>query len=186
MFGSVPLFIIGIGIIWKQLFSLAIQPFMLFIESIYLPGGRLSKPVLNLKLPAYYFNKGRYYEALEEYKKVLRYYPDKVEAYERLIWMHYEIFNEVGEAKKLIRKAKRRHLVLDERVILAMERKSELVLAPNVIFKLRQNPVGFVVVAFCHLDSNRTFLQNTEKIPPDRIVINNERFDPVRPERRSS
>lgn len=123
MFGSVPLFIIGIGIIWKQLFSLAIQPFMLFIESIYLPGGRLSKPVLNLKLPAYYFNKGRYYEALEEYKKVLKYYPDEVEAYERLIWMHYEIFNEVGEAKKLIRKAKHRHLVLDERVILAMERK---------------------------------------------------------------
>ena len=123
MFGSVPLFIVGIGIVWKQLFALAVQPLMLFIESIYLPGGKLSKPVLNLKLPAYYFNEGRYSEALEEYRKVLKYYPDEIEAYERLIWLHSEIFDEIGEARKLIRKAKRRHLVLDERVILAVERK---------------------------------------------------------------
>lgn len=123
MLATIPLFLMGLFIVWKRLFALAVRPFVIFIESIYLPGGKLAKPVLNLKLPAYYLNEGRYTEALEEYRKIVKHHPDEVEAYERLIWLHCEIFDEVDEAKRLVRRAKRRHLVLDQRVLAAVTRR---------------------------------------------------------------
>ena len=93
------------------------RPFMLLIDSVFFPGGKRSKPVLNLKLPAYYVKEQRYAEALDEYEKILKHYPDEVEAYEGAIWLYSEIFDEKGEAEKLIRKASRRRLVLDERIV---------------------------------------------------------------------
>jgi tetratricopeptide (TPR) repeat protein len=111
-------FILGICALWKTIFHLATRPFTLFIDSIFFPGGELSKPVLNLKLPAYYTNEGRYEEALVEYQRILRHYPDEIEAYEKAIWLYLEVFDQPFEAKKLLRRARRRRLPLDERIVL--------------------------------------------------------------------
>lgn len=114
---SIPLFICGIIAVWKPVFTFMTRPFMLLIDSIFFPGGKFAKPLLNLKLPAYYINEERYVEALDEYEKILKHYPDETEAYERAIWLHSEIFHDRAAAEKLIRKAKRRHLTLDQRIV---------------------------------------------------------------------
>ncbi len=108
-------FVIGLTAVWESLFAAATRPFMILIESILFPGTKLAKPILNLKLPAYYVNEGRYDEALAEYRKVLKYYPDEAEAYDGAIWLYVEIFEEPEEAQKLFNKASQRHLALDDR-----------------------------------------------------------------------
>lgn len=117
LLGSVPLFLCGVVAIWKTVFHLFTRPLFLLIDSIFFPGGKLSKPVKNLKLPTYYLNEQRYSEALDEYLKILKHYPDETEAYERAIWLYAEIFDNPGEARKWVRRARRRHLVLDERIV---------------------------------------------------------------------
>lgn len=109
--------VIGIAVLWKTIFHVATRPLMLMIDSIFFPGGELAKPLLNLKLPAYYINEGRFDEALIEYRKILKYYPDETEAYEKAIWLYLTIFDEPREAEKLLRRAKRRQLTLDESIL---------------------------------------------------------------------
>ena len=109
---------LGIVALWKTIFHIATRPLMLMVDSIFFPGGELAKPILNLKLPAYYLNEGRFDEALVEYRKILKYYPDEVEAYEKAIWLYLTIFKEPLEAEKLLRRAKRRHLTLHQGISL--------------------------------------------------------------------
>lgn len=116
MLSAIPLFVFGVIAIWKPLFALATRPLFLFVDSLFFPGGKLAKPTLNLKLPAFYINEGRYAEALDEYRKILKHYPDETEAYEKAIWLHLEIFEEPDEARKLLSRARRRNLVLDDRI----------------------------------------------------------------------
>lgn len=126
---SIPFFILGALSFWKTIFYLLTRPFLLLIDSIFFPGGKLAKPVLNLKLPSYYINQERYTEALEEYTKILKHHPTAAEAYEKAIWLYLEIFDEPGNARKLLRKAKSRGVSLDERVVRMVDerdRKSEL------------------------------------------------------------
>jgi len=111
------LFLLGVVAIWKTVFDLATRPFMMLIDSIFFPGGKLAKPTLNLKLPDYYVREGRYDDALREYRRILKHHPDEVEAYEQAIWLHATIFDEPEEARKLLRRAKRRHLALDDRAV---------------------------------------------------------------------
>lgn len=113
---SIPLFALGVFVIWKPLFALLTRPLMAMIDGIFFPGGKLEKPILNLKLPAYYIKEGRYTEALEEYRKIIKYYPDEVEAYERAMWLCQEIFHDSESAAKLLRRARKRHLALDPRM----------------------------------------------------------------------
>lgn len=117
---ALPLFLVGVAFVWKTLFFLATRPLVVFIESIVFPRHRIEKPPLNLKLPAFYINEGRYTEAMEEYRKILKHYPDEPEAYEKAAWLNREIFDDPEEALRLIRKAERRSLVLDERVVKAV------------------------------------------------------------------
>ncbi len=126
--GGLLCFVLGIVALWKTIFHVATRPFTLFIDSIFFPGGKLPKPVLNLKLPAYYLNESRFEEALAEYQKVLKYHPDAVEAYEKAIWLNLDIFDDPDEARKLLRRARRRGLVLDERIL---RRTSELDVFPQ-------------------------------------------------------
>ena len=114
MFLGVPVFGLGILIIWKPLFQLLTYPVRLFVDAIFFPGGSLEKPLLNLKLPAYYIEQGRYADARTEYRRILNHYPDEVEAYEKLIWLELEIFEDREEARKLLRRARRRHLTLSQ------------------------------------------------------------------------
>ena len=57
---------------------------------------------------------GRFDEALTECRRILKYYPDEVEAYERAIWLYVEVFDEPSRARRLVARAKRRRLTLDE------------------------------------------------------------------------
>lgn len=129
MVAGAPLFAIGLLIVWRPLFAIATRPLFLLIESIVFPGEKLSKPVLNLKLPAYYLEQERYTEARNEYWKIVRHHPDEVEAYEKLIWLALEVFDDRPEAERLLRKARRRHLVLepgiDRRVRMASPDRSD-------------------------------------------------------------
>ncbi len=115
--GGAGLFLLGFAFLWKTIFHLATRPLMRMVDALFFPGGKLDKPILNLKLPAYLVNQGRYDEALAEYRKILKHHPDEVEAYEKAIWLLHEIFDDPSAAAKLIRRAKKRHLALDERVV---------------------------------------------------------------------
>lgn len=113
----VPLFVLGVLCFWKTIFHIATRPLIMMVDSLFFPGGSLEKPVLNLKLPRYYINESRYDEALTEYKRILKHYPDETEAYENAIWLYREIFEEPDEARRLVRRARRRRLVLDEEIV---------------------------------------------------------------------
>jgi len=107
-------FVIGLIAVWESLFAAATRPFMALIESIVFPVTKFNKPLLNLKLPAYYIDEGRYDEALIEYMKIIKYYPDETGAYEKAIWLHVEIFEDSEEAMKLFNRAKKRNISLSE------------------------------------------------------------------------
>lgn len=126
MVSSVPMFIIGALTIWTPLFALLTRPLIAMVDSIFFPGGKLEKPILNLKLPAYLINEGRYTEAQEEYRRILKYYPDEIEAYERLIWLHQEVFHEPEKARRILSRAERRHLALDERFRRTVKARADL------------------------------------------------------------
>ena len=114
MFLAMICFAIGLAAVWESFFDTVTRPFIILIESILFPVTKFNKPTLNLKLPAYYVNEGRYDEALAEYRKVLKHYPDETEAYDGAIWLYVEIFEEPEEAQKLFDKAKSRNLVLHD------------------------------------------------------------------------
>jgi tetratricopeptide (TPR) repeat protein len=124
--GGVLCFVVGICFLWKTIFHLATLPLTRMVDSLFFPGGKLSKPLLNLKLPAYYINEGRYDEALIEYQKILKYYPDEAEAYEKAIWLFLDIFPEPHEAEKLRQRAKRRRVALDDRITRMIAAKQEI------------------------------------------------------------
>jgi len=118
-------FLVGVSLLWTTIFYLATRPFVSFVDQVFSPGGKLERPVLNLKLPAHYLNEARYDEALAEYHKILKYYPDEPEAYEKAIWLESSIYERPREAAKLLRRAKRRRLRLDERFVLLAGGKRE-------------------------------------------------------------
>lgn len=103
----------GVAVMWRPIFYLATRPLMALVDGIFLPGGRLEKPLLNLKLPAHYLEEARYDEALAEYQQILKHYPDETEAYERSIWLEAAVFKRPGKARAVLKKAKRRRLILD-------------------------------------------------------------------------
>ena len=109
-------FVIGIGSILTSLIRIATRPLTFVIDSIFFPGGRLRKPVKNLKLPRYYEKEFRFDDALLEYEKIIRYYPDEVAAYEGAIRLLIREFDDYPAAEKLFTKSRRRHLVLDDEV----------------------------------------------------------------------
>lgn len=115
-------FLAGVAVMWRWIFSLATRPLMTFVDSLYFPGGQLEKPVLNLKLPAHYVNEGRYEEALAEYGQILKHYPKEPEAYEKSIWILCAVENRPAEAARLLRRARRRGLPIDEGVVALVER----------------------------------------------------------------
>lgn len=111
------LFLVAAALLWSYVFRLATRPFFNLIDLVFLPGGRLERPMLNLKLPAHYIEQGRYEEALEEYTKILRHHPDEVEAYEKAIWLWAAVFKRSEKAAAVLRKAERRRLVIDEAMV---------------------------------------------------------------------
>lgn len=126
MVSSIPLFAIGVIAVWKPLFKLLTHPLIAMVDGLFFPGGKLEKPTLNLKLPAYFIREGRYTEALEEYQRILKHYPDEVEAYEKSIWLHCEIFGDTDRAVRLLKRAEKRHLAIDDCFRRLATRRNEL------------------------------------------------------------
>lgn len=110
-------FLASMMILWSYLFRLVTKPFRLLADWIFFPGEHLRKPILNRKLPAHYLKEERYEEALAEYRKILKYYPEETEAWEKAIWLEAEIFGRTNEAVKLVRSARRRGVTLDSRIL---------------------------------------------------------------------
>lgn len=117
-------FFAGVVMMWKPIFFVVTRPFMAFIDAIFFPGGPIEKPVLNLKLPAHYLDEARYEEALAEYRQILKHYPDEAEAYEKAIWLEAAVFKDAAAAKSLLKRAKRRHLVLDPAIVSLAETRN--------------------------------------------------------------
>lgn len=109
-------FALGAVSIFTDLISLATRPFTAFIDSVFFPGGKPAKPSLNLKLPEYYRREGRHEEALAEYRKILKHYPDEPEAYEGAIELLMEEFGDTGTARKIYRRSKKRKVELSPQV----------------------------------------------------------------------
>jgi hypothetical protein len=105
-------FLASMAFLWTTIFRLATKPILVFIDLVFSPGGRLEKPVLNLKLPAHYLKAERYEEALAEYRKILKHHPGETEAWEKAIWLESEVFGRRKAAAKLRRAARRRRVPL--------------------------------------------------------------------------
>lgn len=119
-------FFAGVVMMWKPIFFLATRPLMAVIDALFFPGGPIEKPVLNLKLPAHYLDEARYEEALAEYEQILKHHPDVVEAYEKVIWLEAAVFKHPAAAKAWLKRAKRRHLVLDPAIVSLAEARQGL------------------------------------------------------------
>lgn len=121
-------FFTGSVLIWSDVFRLATLPLTALIDSLIFPRAKLARPLLNLKLPAHYLAEGRHEEALEEYRKILKHHPDETEAYEKAVWLEASIFHRPAAAEKLLRRAARRGVELDERIaMLVRNARSERV-----------------------------------------------------------
>lgn len=105
---------VGITSIFTKLLEIACRPAVMMVDAIFFPGGKLSKPIKNLKLPAYYEKEMRLEEALAEYEKVIRYYPDEPIAYEGAIRILIREFDDYPAAEKLFARSQRRNLVLSD------------------------------------------------------------------------
>jgi len=122
-------FFVGVAVIFTKLLELACRPLIMVIDAIFFPGGKLSKPVKNLKLPLYYEKENRWEEALAEYRKIIRYYPDEALAYEGAIRILMEELGDFPQAEALYAKSQRRNLPLSGQVahlFPASRRKSPL------------------------------------------------------------
>lgn len=62
--------------------KLFISGFTGFIDAVFFPGGRESKPPYTLKLARFYVEKERWEEAEAEYERMLSFYPQELEAWE--------------------------------------------------------------------------------------------------------
>jgi len=115
----------GVAVMWKPIFYLATRPLMALVDGIFLPGGRLEKPLLNLKLPAHYLDEARYEEALAEYQQIMKHYPDETEAYEKSIWLEAAVFKRRSAARAVLKKAKQRRLALDPLMVSLAEARGQ-------------------------------------------------------------
>jgi len=115
----------GVAVMWKPIFYLATRPLMALVDGIFLPGGRLEKPLLNLKLPAHYLDEARYEEALAEYQQIMKHYPDETEAYEKSIWLEAAVFKRQSAARAVLKKAKQRRLALDPLMVSLAEARGQ-------------------------------------------------------------
>jgi tetratricopeptide (TPR) repeat protein len=102
------LLVIGAILIAPELVAIVTKPLFALADSIFFPGGKLSKPVLSYTLPEFYTKEGRFDEALDEYRKILRYYPREGQAYLGAIELLVTEFDDKGAAKELYRRARQK------------------------------------------------------------------------------
>lgn len=91
-FQVAPLLVVAFGLFFAALLLIAketVLPLCEFFSRIFtglfLPHDQFSKPLLSYILARKYSREMRYTEAFEEYKKILQYYPDELDAYREII-----------------------------------------------------------------------------------------------------
>ena len=99
--------IAGVLLIAPVFAPLAARPFVAFIESIYLPGGHASRPPLDYKLADHYRKTRKIDEAIAEYARIVRYYPDEVVAHARLYQLLAEEKGDTKAARRAHHRAER-------------------------------------------------------------------------------
>ncbi len=100
--------IAGAIAIAPDLIRVAASPLLGLIDSIFLPGRRGGKPDLNLRLPVYYREQERYEDALAEYRKIIRFHPERPEGWIGAIELLLEPFERPAKARKLYERGRRK------------------------------------------------------------------------------
>ena len=102
------LLLCGVVLIVPELVKVFTWPLLAFIDSVFFPGGKASRPVLSYALPDFYVKEERYDEALEEYRKILRYYPKEARAYVGALELLVNEFGDKRAARELFDRARKR------------------------------------------------------------------------------
>lgn len=102
------LLVIGAILIAPELVAIFTKPLFALVDSIFFPGGKLSKPVLSYTLPEFYTKEKRYDDALDEYRKILRHYPRESRAYLGAIELLVTEFGDKEAAKELFKRARQK------------------------------------------------------------------------------
>lgn len=101
---AVLLIVLGTALLLPDLFRILSG----FAESLYLPGGKFSKPILSYKLPEFYRREERFEEALEQYDKILAHYPRETRAWIGAIELLAEDFGSPEQAEEYYQRALRK------------------------------------------------------------------------------
>ncbi|MEM7385862.1 MAG: hypothetical protein AAF514_13040 [Verrucomicrobiota bacterium] len=81
-------------------------PFIRMIDGIYLPGGYNDKPPLSYELADYYAEvRDQPEKAIEQYEKIVRYYPRETMAYKKMIVVMREVLRDQERAEGVYRRA---------------------------------------------------------------------------------
>ena len=106
--GAMSLLVISVIVIAPELVKLFTMPLFALTDSIFFPGEKLGKPVLSYTLPDFYTKEGRYEEAVEEYRKILKHYPEETAAYLGVIELLVTELGDRTEAKHFYTQARQR------------------------------------------------------------------------------
>ncbi|MEO8205247.1 MAG: hypothetical protein ABI615_03645 [Chthoniobacterales bacterium] len=82
-------------------------PITRFLGGLTFPESRNTKPILSYTLARHYEEQERYSESIEEYKKIIRYYPKEQKAYLEMLAIAMQS-NDLSTYKKYSRAFKRR------------------------------------------------------------------------------
>lgn len=99
---------IGAGLVMPVALRLLAAPFHAMVDSIYAPRHPTDKPPMDLELPAFYEREKRFQEALDEYRKIIRYHPEKTPGWLGALRLLLAEFDDPDGAEALYRKANRR------------------------------------------------------------------------------
>lgn len=103
--GAMILLVLSVIVIAPELVKLVTMPLFALIDSIFFPGGKLSKPVLSYTLPDFYTKEGRYEEAVAAYREILKHYPEEAAAYLGVIELLVTQLGDPSEAKQFYSQA---------------------------------------------------------------------------------
>lgn len=103
-FPAMILGLIGLSRVFRDLIELAAKPFTMMIDAIVFPKIHGGKPPPNYKLAEYYLKEGRWEEAEEEYRIIIKNHRKETQAYIALMRLLFEM-RESDEAKKVFQKA---------------------------------------------------------------------------------
>ena len=99
--GAILCIVIGLFLLVPDVFAMVGR----LVNSFFFPGGKSSKPVLSYKLPDFYRRKKRYEESVEEYQRILHYYPCESRAWMGVIEVQMVDLHDPEAARQTYKRA---------------------------------------------------------------------------------